>query len=216
MPHTREFTFHYFKQDFRAGITVFFVALPLCLAISLASNAPVYSGLIAGIVGGIVVTMLSGSHISVSGPAAGLTAICVAAITELGGLELFFLAVAMAGLLQVLLGVFRLGGFTHFIPSAVIKGILAAIGVMLILKQIPFLIGYDRPDFLTRDLFNIFSFDHGFTNVKNIYHHSSAGTIIISLLCLLLLIIWKKRSLKRSASFLLPLSWFYSGRRRCR
>jgi MFS superfamily sulfate permease-like transporter len=197
MPHTREFTFHYFKQDLRAGITVFFVALPLCLAISLASNAPVYSGLIAGIVGGILVTMLSGSHISVSGPAAGLTAICAAAITELGGLELFFLAVAVAGFIQVLLGVFRLGGFTHFIPSAVIKGMLAAIGVMLILKQIPFLIGYDRPDFLTRDLFNIFSLDHGFANVKNIYHHSSAGTIIISMFCLLLLIVWKKTVAKK-------------------
>jgi MFS superfamily sulfate permease-like transporter len=201
MPHTREFTFHYFKQDFRSGITVFFVALPLCLAISLASNAPIYSGLIAGIIGGILVTLISGSHISVSGPAAGLTAICAAAITELGGLELFFLAVAMAGLIQVLLGVFRLGGFTHFIPSAVIKGMLAAIGVMLILKQIPFLIGYDRPDFLTRDLFNVFSFDHGFENVRNIYHHSSGGTIVLSLLCLLLLIVWK-RTLAKKVSFL--------------
>ncbi len=201
MPHTKEFTFRYFKKDFRAGITVFFVALPLCLGISLASNTPVYSGLIAGIIGGIIVTMISGSHISVSGPAAGLTAICAAAVTELGGLELFYLAVALAGLLQILLGILKLGGFTHFIPSAVIKGMLAAIGVMLIAKQIPFMIGYDKPDFWTQDLFNIFSFRHGFEYVKDIYHHSSLSTIFISVLSLGLLIVWK-RTLAKKISFL--------------
>lgn len=201
MPHNKEFSLHYLRQDFRAGITVFFVALPLCLGISLASNAPVYSGLIAGIIGGILVTMISGSHISVSGPAAGLTAICAAAITQLGGLELFYLAVALAGVLQILLGAFKLGGFTHFIPSAVIKGMLAAIGVLLIAKQIPFLIGFDQPDFWTRDLFNIFSFRTGFDYVKNLYHHSSLTTIIISVSSMALLILWK-HTLAKKISFI--------------
>ena len=138
---TRFYFLSFLKHDFKASITVFFVALPLCLGISLASNTPVYSGLIAGIIGGIVVAIISKSHISVSGPAAGLTAICASAITELGSVEIFFLSVAMAGIVQVLLGIFKLGGFTHFIPSTVIKGMLAAIGIILISKQIPFLLG---------------------------------------------------------------------------
>src|SRR4030095_1410841 len=160
-------------HDFKASITVFFVALPLCLGISLASNAPVYSGLIAGIIGGVIIGLISKSHISVSGPAAGLFAICMAAITELGSIEIFFLCVSIAGLIQVLLGVFRLGGFTHFIPSTVIKGMLAAIGIILISKQIPLLLGYDKADFWTKELFNVISFRNAFDNVKDIYNHSS-------------------------------------------
>src|SRR5579871_6490658 len=95
----------FLKHDFKASITVFFVALPLCLGISLASNAPLYSGLIAGIIGGIVVSVISGSGLSVSGPAAGLTAICAMAIHDFGSLPVFFIAVFLAGLLQLLLGV---------------------------------------------------------------------------------------------------------------
>src|SRR2546430_7857070 len=132
------------KYDFKASITVFFVALPLCLGISLASGAPVYSGLIAGIIGGILVSLISGSQLSVSGPAAGLTTITAFAIIQLGGIQVFFLSLVIAGALQVLLGVFRLGGFTHLIPSAVIKGMLTAIGIILISQQIPFFLGYDE------------------------------------------------------------------------
>ena len=194
---TRFYFLSFLKHDFKASITVFFVALPLCLGISLASNTPVYSGLIAGIIGGIVVAIISKSHISVSGPAAGLTAICASAITELGSIEIFFLSVAMAGIVQVLLGVFKLGGFTHFIPSTVIKGMLAAIGIILISKQIPFLLGYDKADFWTKELFNIFSLDHAFAHVKNIYEHSSAGALIIAVLSLGLLIIWKPAFVKK-------------------
>src|SRR5882724_7421807 len=150
----------FLKHDFKASITVFFVALPLCLGISLASNAPLYSGLISGILGGIVVGLISKSHISVSGAAAGLTAICAAAIIELGSLDTFFLSVAIAGLLQVVLGVFKLGGFTHFIPSTVIKGMLAAIGIILMSKQIPLLLGYNEADFWTKELFNVLSFSN--------------------------------------------------------
>src|SRR3954471_11566688 len=98
----------FLKHDLKASITVFFVALPLCLGISLASGAPVYSGLLAGMIGGLIISAISNSELSVSGPAAGLTAISVAATHELGGLEIFFLAVAIAGLLQIVLGIFKL------------------------------------------------------------------------------------------------------------
>ncbi len=187
----------FLKHDFKASITVLFVALPLCLGISLASNAPVYSGLIAGILGGIVVGLISKSHISVSGPAAGLTAICASAITEMGAIEIFFLSVAVAGLLQILLGVFKLGGFTHFIPSTVIKGMLAAIGIILISKQIPLILGYDKADFWTKELFNVFSFNNAFDHVKNIYYHSSKGAVVIALSSLGLLIAWKRTVARR-------------------
>jgi MFS superfamily sulfate permease-like transporter len=189
---TQFYFLSFLKHDFKASVTVFFVALPLCLGISLASNAPVYSGLIAGILGGIVVGLFSKSHISVSGPAAGLTAICAASITEMGTIEIFFLSVAVAGLLQIMLGVFKLGGFTHFIPSTVIKGMLAAIGIILISKQIPLLLGYDRADFWTKELFNVISFRNSFDHVKDIYYHSSKGAFIIAVSSLGLLVLWKK------------------------
>jgi len=191
----------FLKHDFRASITVFFVALPLCLGISLASGAPVYSGLLAGIIGGLVVSVLSGSQLSVSGPAAGLTAVSSAAILQMGSLELFFLSVALAGIIQVLLGVFRLGGFTHFIPSSVIKGMLSAIGIILISKQIPLLIGYDQPDFWNKELFNIFTFDHVYSHIDNLYHHTSAGVILISALSLVFLFVWKKVMPKKLSFF---------------
>lgn len=196
---TRFYLLSFLKHDFKASITVFFVALPLCLGISLASNAPVYSGLMAGILGGIVVALISKSHISVSGPAAGLTAICASAVTDMGSIQLFFLSVSIAGVLQVILGVFKLGGFTHFIPSTVIKGMLAAIGIILISKQIPFLVGYDEADFWTGELFNIITFNHGFEHVKNLYQQSSAGAVIIAASSLLLLIAWKKTLAKKFA-----------------
>jgi len=206
---TKFYFLSFIKHDFKASITVFFVALPLCLGISLASNAPLYSGLVAGIIGGLLVTLISKSELSVSGPAAGLTAICAAAITQLGAIEIFFLSVAVAGLLQILLGIFKLGGFTHFIPSTVIKGMLAAIGIILMSKQIPLLIGYDKPDFWTDKLFNIFTFNHGFKEVRDLYHHTSAGSILIAALALLLLIIWKKTFAKKisflPASFIIVL-----------
>ena len=199
-------TFQYYflafvRQYFRASISVYFVALPLCLGISLASGAPVYSGLLAGILGGIVVTLISKSELSVSGPAAGLTAITAAAITDLGALEIFFLSVAVAGALQMLLGLLRLGGFTHFIPSAVIKGMLAAIGIILISKQIPLLIGYASPDFWTNQLFNILTFDHSFERIGDLYHQASRGAVIISVLSLVILILWRK-TLSQKISFL--------------
>lgn len=130
-------------QDLSSGLVVFLVALPLCLGIALASDAPLFSGILAGIIGGLVVGVLSGSHTSVSGPAAGLTAIVAAQIANLGSFEAFLLAVVIGGVLQIGLGILKAGALSAFFPSSVIKGLLAAIGVILILKQIPHLFGHD-------------------------------------------------------------------------
>lgn len=189
------------RHDVKASITVFFVALPLCLGVALASGTQVYSGIAAGIIGGIVVSLLSKSELSVSGPAAGLTAICASAITDLGAPEIFFLSVSVAGLLQFLLGVLKMGGFTHFIPSAVIKGMLSAIGVLLMAKQIPLLIGYDKPDFWTNELFNLLTFTHGFSEVKSFYEALTPGAIVIAASSFLIMWAWQKWGAKK-VSFL--------------
>lgn len=191
------YTLAFLKHDFRASITVFFVALPLCLGVSLASGAPISSGIIAGIVGGIIVSIFSRSELSVSGPAAGLTAICAAAITELGAFEIFLLSVSVAGILQIFLGVLKLGGFTHFIPSAVIKGMLAAIGIILISKQIPLLLGYDEPDFYTGELFNIITLNHSFQHIHSLYQKISPAAILLVIISFLLVFLWNKYLRKR-------------------
>jgi MFS superfamily sulfate permease-like transporter len=129
------------QSDIPAAIVVFLVAIPLCLGIAIASGVSEFSGLVAGIIGGVVVGFLSGSQLSVSGPAAGLTAIVVAAVSQLPGVEAFFLAVVLAGVLQLLMGVLKLGVIGHYIPNSVIKGLLAAIGIILIINQIPSLFG---------------------------------------------------------------------------
>ncbi|MCC6510019.1 MAG: bifunctional SulP family inorganic anion transporter/carbonic anhydrase [Pirellulaceae bacterium] len=130
-------------RDFTAGTVVFLVALPLCLGIALASNAPPFAGILAGIIGGVLVGLISGSHTSVSGPAAGLTAIVAAQIGTLGSFEAFLFAVAIGGIIQILLGVAKAGFIASFFPSSVIKGLLAAIGLILILKQLPYLLGHE-------------------------------------------------------------------------
>ena len=127
----------YFKSDLPAGLIVFLVALPLCLGIALASGAPLLSAIVSGIIGGIVVGIFSQSHVSVSGPAAGLTAIVLAAISSLGSFELFLTAVVLAGLFQLILGLIRAGNISHYFPSSVIEGMLTGIGIIIILKQIP-------------------------------------------------------------------------------
>jgi MFS superfamily sulfate permease-like transporter len=186
----------FLKHDLKASISVFFVALPLCLGVAMASNSPVISGLLAGIIGGLVIPLISRSQLSVSGPAAGLTTICAAAIAHMS-LETFFLSVAIAGLLQILLGVLKAGGFTQFIPSAVIKGMLAAIGIILISKQIPSIIGYDKPDFWSNELFNIITFNHAFSNIKSLFVHSSTGPLLISASCFVFIYVWNSSLAKR-------------------
>lgn len=130
------------KSDLPAGIVVFLVALPLCLGIALASGAPFFSGVISGIIGGIVIGSLSNSQLSVSGPAAGLSALVLGAITSIGNFPLFLCAVLIAGILQILLGVFKLGGIAKFIPSGVITGLLTSIGIIIIAKQLPIAFGF--------------------------------------------------------------------------
>ena len=132
------------RQDLPASVVVFLVALPLCLGIALASGAPLISGIIAGIIGGIVVGALSGSGTGVAGPAAGLAVIVFSAIQELGSFEVFLVAVVLAGVIQIALGFMRAGIIGYYFPSSVIKGMLAGIGVLIFLKQIPHALGYDK------------------------------------------------------------------------
>ena len=136
-------SFAHWKQDLPASVVVFLVAMPLCLGIALASGAPLISGLIAGAVGGIIVGVISGSGLGVSGPAAGLVAIVLTAIADLGGYESFLLAVVLAGVLQLVFGAMRAGIIAYYFPNAVIKGMLAGIGITIVLKQIPHAVGYD-------------------------------------------------------------------------
>ena len=132
----------YLDHDIPAGVVVFLVAVPLCLGIAVASGAPPFSGVISGIIGGLVVSLISGSQLSVSGPAAGLTVIVATAVEKLG-FDAMLLAVALSGLLQLGMGFLRAGVIGAFFPSAVIKGMLAAIGLILIMKQLPHAVGYD-------------------------------------------------------------------------
>ncbi|POS01699.1 MFS superfamily sulfate permease-like transporter [Flavobacterium croceum DSM 17960] len=185
------------KHDLPAGLTVFLVALPLCLGISLASGAPLYSGLMSGIIGGLFVSVLSGSQLGVSGPAAGLTTLVSASILSLGNFQTFLLAVIIAGLFQLLLGILKMGLIANYFPSAVIKGMLASIGIILISKQIPIAIGYDKPDFWTNGFLNLFSNNDVFGNFISLNKHISRATIIISLLSIAILISYSQSWTKK-------------------
>ena len=142
-PDSPDTSRRFYPQDLLSGLLVFLVALPLCLGIAEASDAPLFSGLVAGIVGGLVVAVLSGSHTSVSGPAAGLTAVVASQIASLGSFQAFLVAVLLAGVIQLALGAIRAGTLANYFPISVIKGLLAAIGVILILKMAPKMIGHD-------------------------------------------------------------------------
>jgi carbonic anhydrase/SulP family sulfate permease len=180
-------------KDIPAGLVVFLVALPLCLGISLASNAPLAAGIIAGIVGGLVVGALSGSSTSVTGPAAGLTAVVATQIADLGSFQAFLVAVIVAGALQIVFGLLKGGFLASFFPSSVVKGLLAAIGIIIILKQLPHLVGYDTNPVGDTDFCQ--------TNQKNTFTELPAalqmflpGAAVIGLLSVGLLIFWGKVS----------------------
>ena len=184
-------------RDLTAGLVVFLVALPLCLGVALASNAPLFSGIIAGVAGGLIVGLLSGSPLSVSGPAAGLTAIVAAQIAKLGSFESFLAAVVIAGVLQILLGVFRQGFIAAFFPSSVIKGLLAAIGVILVLKQIPHVLGHD-PDPEGEMSFSQPDGNNTFTEIWQSLGDVQEGALLIGLVATALLFVWNKsNALKR-------------------
>lgn len=178
----------FFKTDLLAGLVVFLVALPLCLGIALASGAPLFSGIISGIIGGIVVGFLSNSQISVSGPAAGLTAIIVTAIGSLGGFEPFLLAVVLAGIFQLGLGYLKAGSISNYFPSNVIEGMLAAIGIIIILTQLPHAVGYDiehEGDFFFIDK----TINHNiFSDLIDAINFSHPGAVTVSIVSVLILI----------------------------
>jgi MFS superfamily sulfate permease-like transporter len=184
-------SFKHLKYDLPAGIVVFLVALPLCLGIAFASGAPLFSGIIAGIVGGVVVGLASGSAVSVSGPAAGLTVIVLGAIADLGGYDTFLLAVVIAGILQLIFGFLNAGIIALYFPSNVIKGMLAAIGIILIRKQILTAVGYKA------------NAEGGF------FSHFHSGALIISGVSLVILILWEQPFLKKFKFFtLVPAALF--------
>ena len=185
------------KHDLAAGLSVFLVALPLCLGIALASGAPLYAGLLSGIVGGLVVALISGSQLAVSGPAAGLTTLVAASIISLGDYKVFLLAVIIAGFFQLLLGILKLGAIANYFPSSVIKGMLAAIGIILISKQIPLALGYDQPDFWTSGFIKLFSFDNFFGSIQNFNRHITKGAILITVISLVILILLQLPSTKK-------------------
>ncbi len=172
-------SFKFLKEDLPAGLVVFLVALPLCLGIALASGAPLFSGIIAGIVGGIVVAFASGSALSVTGPAAGLTVIVLNGITTLGAYDQFLVAVVIAGILQIILGFLKAGVIGYYFPSSVIKGMLAAIGIILILKQAPIAIGYSAADGIS-------------------YH---IGSILIASISIAIILFWELPILKKYSFF---------------
>jgi MFS superfamily sulfate permease-like transporter len=179
------------KFDLPSGLVVFLVALPLCLGISLASGAPLFSGILTGVVGGIVVGFLSGSQLSVSGPAAGLTVIVFTAINDLNSYSVFLLAVVLAGLIQVVFGLIRAGSLSNFFPSNVIDGMLAAIGVILILKQLPHAVGYDK-DYEGDLNFAQDGGENTFSTIAHAMNSLSMGALVLSIASILILIYWPK------------------------
>jgi carbonic anhydrase/SulP family sulfate permease len=184
-------------KDLIAGTVVFLVALPLCLGIAHASGAPVIAGIISGILGGIVVGLLSGSHISVSGPAAGLAAIVISQIQVLGSYQAFLLAVAISGILQIGLGVLRAGVLANYFPTNVIRGLLAAIGVILILKQLPHLVGHDT-DYEGEMAFAQNDGRNTFSEIAEALRAFLPGAALVGLSCIALLFVWEKSRLKKS------------------
>ena len=180
-----------------ASIVVLLVALPLCLGIALASGAPLFSGIIAGVVGGIVVGILSGSQLSVTGPAAGLTAIVAVAILKLQVYEAFLLAVVLAGIMQVALGYLKAGVIGDYIPNAVIKGMLAAIGLILIMKQFPHLVGYDA-NFEGDETFAQADQNNTLSAIYTALNTITPTAVIIGLGSIILLAVWEKPFIKKN------------------
>ncbi|CAN5723045.1 SulP family inorganic anion transporter [soil metagenome] len=192
------------KHDLPAGLSVFLIALPLCLGIALTSGAPLSAGIVSGIVGGLVVALISGSPLAVSGPAAGLTTIVAASIISLGDYKIFLLSVMVAGLFQLVLGLLKFGGIANYFPSSVIKGMLAAIGIIVISKQIPLAFGYDQPDFWTSGFLGLFAKGKFLGNIQNFNLHITRGAILITVVSLSLLILLQTKIGRHKYLNLLP------------
>lgn len=188
----KNFTTKYLKSDIKSGLVVFLVALPLCLGIALASGAPLFSGIISGVVAGIVVGLLSGSQLSVSGPAAGLTAIVLAAIASLGSFEAFLLAGFLAGIIQIILGFVKAGVLSNYLPSNVIEGMLAAIGIIIVLSQIPHAVGFDEMHEGDYFFINAAGEHQIFITLANTINFIHPGAVIVVLVSLAILIAFLK------------------------
>ena len=211
------FSFKHFKNDFPAAIVVWLVALPLCIGIAQGSNVNAFSGLIAGIIGGIVVTIFSGSKFGVSGPAAGLITIVVAGIATLDGendASIFFLAVFLSGVIQFLLGLFRLGVIGYFVPTSVINGMLASIGLILMLKQIPSIIGGFKGSALSVDAYKAYMTSNDIASktdlhlltklwieTKSALMDPTYGAVLIFAICLGIMLLWELKFFKSRKLF---------------
>jgi MFS superfamily sulfate permease-like transporter len=180
------------KSDFPASVVVFFVAIPLCLGIALASGVPLFSGLISGIIGGVVVGLISGSHVGVSGPAAGLAAIVLTAITSLGSFETFLLAVVLGGVFQLLLGLFKAGIIGYYFPSSVIRGMLTGIGLIIIIKQVPYFVGYNKTTVGASSELSV-----------SFLSQISLGATIVAIISMAILLFWEKVLSKKAKIFTL-------------
>ncbi|CAH0995531.1 hypothetical protein EMA8858_01654 [Emticicia aquatica] len=191
------FSFKHIKSDLPAGLVVFLVALPLCLGVALASGAPLISGVIAGAVGGIVVGLLSGSQLGVSGPAAGLTVIVLNAITEIGAYDSFLLAVVLAGIFQIILGALKAGVIGYYFPTSVIKGMLTAIGIIIILKQIPHAMGIDL-DYEGDESFFQNDGQNTFSELIRVTELFNEGALMIGVISLGIMILWEQPFIKKN------------------
>ncbi len=180
-----------FGGDLAAGLVVFFVAVPLCLGIALASGAPLFAGIVAGIIGGVVVGVLSKSQLSVSGPAAGLAAIVLAAITDLKAFDIFLCAVIIAGIVQLALGFMKAGSIANYFPSNVIEGMLAGIGLIIILKQLPHAIGYDK-DYEGNESFAGIEGGNTFSFLADAFNFITPGAVVVALAAIGLMLVWEK------------------------
>ncbi len=192
--------FKHIKQDAPAGLVVFLVAVPLCLGIALASGAPLFSGIIAGMVGGIIVTMFSGSQLGVSGPAAGLATIVLAAINDFGAFDIFLASVVVAGILQIALGFAKAGVIAYFFPTAVIKGMLAAIGIIIFVKQIPHALGDDR-DPEGELAFQQVDGQTTLSELWSMFDFITPGAILVTAISLTILILWEQPFMKKIKVF---------------
>lgn len=190
-------SFEFKIDDLSAGLVVFLVALPLCLGIALASGAPLFSGVLAGIVGGVVAGIVSKSRLGVSGPAAGLTVIVLNGIATIGSFEAFLLAVVLAGIFQLIFGLIGAGKIAFYFPSSVIKGMLSAIGIIIILKQIPHAFGVDTDPESDEGFFQPDG-QNTFTELLNIGDYLAEGAIVISLVCLFVLLLWERPFIKKN------------------
>lgn len=189
-----------FATDFPASVVVFFVALPLCLGIALASGAPLLSGLIAGIIGGIIVGSISGSKLGVSGPAAGLAAVVASAITQLGSFEVLLVAIVLAGVIQLIFGLLRFGIIGYFFPNSVILGMLTGIGIIIILKQIPHLFGYDAEPMGADEFFEP-SGENTFSAIGHFFDSITLGSLIIGVIGIAIILFWDNILAKKSKFF---------------